>query len=107
MPVLLATSYHSRDLITSVQCTSIYKGIDSTCSYTEHKTVAMASDDISVIKLVLRRHVAIFERCADCAPLLGLLRANKMIDEYKYQYISAQRTPIERNRYAIEPQYYT
>ena len=66
----------------------------------------MASEDISVIKLVLRRHVAIFERCADCTPLLGLLRANKMIDEYKYQHISAQRTPIERNRYAAGQKYY-
>ena len=62
--------------------------------------------DVSVIKLVLRRHVAIFERCADCTPLLGLLRANKMIDEYKYQHISAQRTPIERNRYDAEMQLY-
>ena len=66
----------------------------------------MASVDISVIKLVLRRHVPVFEWCADCTPFLGLLRANKMIDECKYQHISAQRTSIERNRYAAGPQYH-
>ena len=61
----------------------------------------MASDDnIALIKLVLRRHMAIFERCADCTPLVGILRANNMIDEYKYQHITGiSKTTIERNRY--------
>ena len=65
----------------------------------------MGSDDnISLIQLVLRRHVAIFERCADCTPLIGILRANNMINEYKYQYIIVQKTPIERNRCVIYEQ---
>ena len=60
----------------------------------------MASDDdIALIKLVLRRHMAIFERCSDCTPLVGILRANNMIDEYKYQHITGiPKTSIERNR---------
>ena len=62
----------------------------------------MASEvDTSLMKLVLRRHVGIFERCEDCTPLLGLLRANNMIDEWKYQHINAQRTSIEKNRCGI------
>ena len=64
----------------------------------------MASDDsISLIKLVLRRHVAIFERCADCTPLVGILRDNNMIDEYKYQHITGiPKTTIERNRFVFD-----
>ena len=62
----------------------------------------MASENnIALIKLVLRKHVDVFERCADCTPLVRILRGNNMIDEYKYQYITAQRTSIERNRCVI------
>ena len=63
--------------------------------------MASENDNSALIKLVLRRHVAIFERCADCTSLVGILRANNMIDEYKYQYITTQRTSIERNRCVI------
>ena len=63
----------------------------------------MASDDdISQIEsLVLRRHAEIFVRCSDCTPLLGVLRANNIINEVEYQRIKAKQTSLERNGYVI------
>ena len=61
----------------------------------------MASgDDISTMEsLVLRRHVELFVQCPDCTPLLGILRANNVINEVEYQRISAKQTAIEKNGY--------
>lgn len=59
----------------------------------------MAKDsNIVAIKLTLQRHVEEFEQCNDCIPVLSLLRANNIISEWNYQQITAQKTPIERNR---------
>ena len=63
----------------------------------------MASeDDIPPIEseiesLVLRRHAEIFVRCSDCTPVLGVLRANNIINEVEYQRIKAKQTSIEKN----------
>ena len=61
----------------------------------------MASgDDISSIEsLVLRRHAEIFIQCPDCTPLLGVLRANNVINEVEYQRINAKPIVIEKNGY--------
>ena len=58
----------------------------------------MASGD-EIESLVLRRHAKLFVQCPDCTPLLGVLRANDVINEMEYQRISAKQTTIEKNGY--------
>ena len=59
----------------------------------------MASeDDIpSIESSVLRKHAEIFVRCSDCTPVLGVLRANNIINEVEYQRVKAKQTSIEKN----------
>ena len=49
----------------------------------------MASED-SIESLVLRRHAEIFVQCSDCTPILGVLRANNVINEVELD-ISASK----------------
>ena len=65
----------------------------------------MTYSSCTAIKLTLQRHVEEFEKCDDCVPVLGLLRANNIINEWNYQQINAQKTPIERNRYIVTDSY--
>ena len=61
----------------------------------------MASGDhtSTIESLVLRRHAGVFEQCPDCTPLLGVLRANDVINEVEYQRINAKQTTVEKNGY--------
>ena len=58
----------------------------------------MTSDDRdSIESLALRRHAELFASCSDCTPILGVLRANNVINEVEYQRIKAKQTSIEKN----------
>ena len=59
----------------------------------------MTGSSCRAIKLALQRHVEEFEQCDDCVAVLDILRANNIINEWNYQQINTQKTPIERNRY--------
>ena len=59
-------------------------------------------DSSSIESLVLRRHAELFVQCPDCTPLLGVLRANNVINEVEYQRISAKQTTVEKNGYVIK-----
>ena len=56
----------------------------------------MASEE-SIESLVLRKHAETFVQCSDCTPILGVLRANNVINEVEYQRIKAKQTSIEKN----------
>ena len=66
--------------------------------------MATGSNSSAIESLVLRRHAELFaigqEHCqmfTDCTPLLGVLRANYVINEMEYQRINAKQTAIEKN----------
>ena len=66
--------------------------------FSVHILCGMASDDRdSIESLVLRRHTELFVTCLDCTPILGVLRANDIINEVEYQRIKAKQTSIEKN----------